>query len=591
MKKLIILLGVMIGLSFGVPVKVNNYYQLESKEDLEWFRDSVNRGTNTISINAKLLVDIDYENQLWIPIAAGTGTPRYAGIFDGNGHTISNYYIDSDELKAIKPSYQQNLGFIGALKGTVKNLNLENITVKSYGVGGTVPGATSTDADAKEKKAVCVGTIAGWMDESAKIDSTSATGTLNGFGDGQNVGGVAGNSWGIIKNSSSAVTINVKNLSFVGGIVGMTKSNVKIDSVLWEGNINVIEEGSTTYIGGIIGDVYSGSATVSNATFVSDNVTNSVGKTCATCKLTADKLDYGVYSILFNNNKKTLVLNGDYTKSMSETVFDKTITVDNFVLNRTFTTGVFSTLSLPITLPKANIEGLRFYELNDVYKNADNQWEVHVKSVQNDNIEAGIPYIVIADQENVTFTATSYTFTPVTAQNVTNSTGKWTLNTYHKFMVGSDFGDDLVNVFGFAGKSLDGAKAGDFVRCGKKVKFKPFRVYLHKETQNALLKARQYPIVISDTIDYDIPIIIDTAKPDVQLDTTRIDVNPVKPPDTLFVIDTLVKPIVTDTILPQPIVVDIQEEPVVIRKNMKINVYKPMKKKFYNLLGRRIYDL
>lgn len=586
MKKLIILLGIMVGLSFGDPALVDNYYQIETKEDLTWFRDKVNASGKTV-LNAILLADIDYENGLWVPMSAGTGANVFTGTFDGNNHTISNYYIDSDELKTINKSYQQNIGFVGVLGGTVKNLTLENITVTNHAEGGTVPNATGD----KEAKAICVGTIAGWMNADGKIDGATVTGTMNGFGDGQNVGGVAGNTWGKILNSSSAVTINVKNLSFVGGIVGMTKKNITIDNVLWQGNINVIEEGSTTYIGGIIGDVYEGSATVTNATFVSDNVTNSVGKTCAKCTITADKLDYGVYSILFENNKKTLVLNGDYTKSMSESVFDKTITVDNFVLNRTFTTGVFSTLSLPITLPKANIEGLRFYELNDVYKNADNQWEVHVKSVQNDNIEAGVPYIVIADQENVTFTATSYTFAPVTAQNVTNSTGKWTLNTYHKFMVGSDFGDDLVNVFGFAGKSLDGAKAGDFVRCGKKVKFKPFRVYLHKETQNALLKSRQYPLQINDTIDYDIPIIIDTAKPDVQLDTTRIDVNPVKPPDTLFVIDTLVKPIVTDTILPQPIVVDIQEEPVVIRKNMKINVYKPVKKKFYNLLGRRIYDL
>lgn len=583
MKKLIILLGIMVGLSFGDPALVDNYYQIETKEDLTWFRDKVNASGKTV-LNAILLADIDYENGLWVPMSAGTGANVFTGTFDGNNHTISNYYIDSDELKTINKSFQQNIGFVGVLGGTVKNLTLENITVTNHAVGGTVPNATGD----KEAKAICVGTIAGWMNADGKIDGATVTGTMNGFGDGQNVGGVAGNTWGKILNSSSAVTINVKNLSFVGGIVGMTKKNITIDNVLWQGNINVIEENSTTYIGGIIGDVYTGSATVTNATFVSDNVTNSIGKTCDKCTITADKLDYGVYSILFENNKKTLVLDGNYTKSMSETVFDKEITVDNFVFNRTFKTGIFSTLSLPITLPKANIVGMTFYELRDVYKNEENKWEVHVGKVSGDFIEAGVPYIVIADQENIEFTSTSYTFAPIEPQSIPNSTGEWTLNAVHHYTVGSDFGEDRTNVYGFTAKNSDNFKAGEFARAGATGYWNPFRVYLHKETQNALLKSRQYPLQTNDTIKYNIPIIIDTAKPDVQLDTTRIDVNPVKPPDTLFVIDTLIRPIVTD---PQPIVVDIPEEPVVIRKNMKINVYKPMKKKFYNLLGRRIYDL
>lgn len=593
MKKILLLLGFLIGFSYGTPVLENNYYLLENKEDLEWFRDtvnSINTNVNTtviVKLNAKLMTDIDYENQLWIPISAGTGYNKFGGVFDGNGHTISNYYISSDTLGKINDHFPQNLGFIGALSGTVKNLNLSNITVTSYSVGGTVPGAIDKTDAGKEKKAICIGTIAGWMDSPALIDSSSATGILNGFGDGQNVGGVAGNTWGTIKNSSSAVTINVMNLSFVGGIVGMTKKNIKIDSVLWEGNINVIEEGSEVYIGGIIGDVYEGTATVSNATFVSDNVTNSVGKTCASCKLTADKLDYGVYSILFNNNKKTLVLNGDYTKSMSDTVFDKSITVDNFIFNRTFTVGVFSTIELPITISQDKITGLKFYHLNDVIKNQNNMWEVHVGTETGD-IQAGVPYIVEATQTNIEFTATSYTFTPVAAQTLYSSTGDWSLSAVHKYVIGSDFGEDRKNVYGFAGKSKDGISAGQFVRAGANAKIKPFRVYLHKETKSALLKARQFnpAPAPNDTIDYDIQIVIDTAEPAIEpkLDSTLVEVGPVTKPDTIFEIkqDSLVEP---------PTEIDSLEVPVVIRKQMQINVYKPVKKKFYNLLGRRLYEM
>ena len=577
MKKILLLLGVLIGISFGTPSKVNGYYQLNSKADLEWFRDTVNSFSSTANLNAKLLVDVDFENELWIPIAAGTGSPRYTGVFDGGGHTISNYYIDSRELAVIDSHYIQNLGFVGALGGTVKNLNLSNITVTSYSIGGKTPNATGT----KEAKAICIGTIVGWMDEKAKIDSTSATGTLNGFGDGQNVGGIAGNTWGTSKNSSSAVTINVKNLSFVGGIVGMTKRNVKIDSVLWEGNINV--ESGTAYIGGIIGDVYEGSATVSNATFISDNVTNSVGKTCDACKLTADRLDYGVYSILFKNNKKTLVLNGDYTKSMSETVFNETIVADSFVFDRAFTPNVFSTIVLPIDIPQENIEGLTFYHFNDVRKDEnDNQWKVHVE-IETGDIQAGVPYIVEASQENIKFTLNSYTFGPVEAQKIYNSTGDWSLNAVHKYIIGSDFGEDRTNVYGFAGTNTQGISIGKFVRAGTKAKIKPFRLYLHKETQGALTKAKYAPAPDNDIIDYDIQIVIDSVKPVIEpIDSTLVEVRPVLNPDTIIIVE-------PDTLIAPPTEIDSLEVPMVIRKQMKINVYKPMKKIYYNLLGRRLY--
>lgn len=551
--KHILLLLALIGLSFGEPLYVNNYYQIETVEDLNWFRDKVNSyNSSNVNLNAKLMADIDYGNQLWIPIAAGTGTPKFAGIFDGNGHTISNYYMDSDTLKKLNDHYPQNLGFIGTMSGTVKNLNLSNITVTSYSVGGKTPGATDNSADGKEKKAICIGTIVGWMDATGLVDSSSATGVLNGFGDGQNVGGIAGNTWGTIKNSSSAVTINVKNLSFVGGIVGMTKKNITIDSVLWEGNINVVADG-TTYIGGIIGDVYEGTAHVSNATFISDNVTNSVGKVHSENAVVADKLDYGVYSILFKDNKKILVLDGNYTKTMSETVFDKEFTVDSLIFNRKFNAGKYNTFELPITIAKTEVN-TAFYELNDIYKNPT--WEVHLKAVTGDSLYAGVPYIIIPQTDTVKITARTFNVKPVEPQKVYNSTNQWSLNSYHRFMYGSDFGDDLNKVYGFAGIAADNAKAGDFVKCGQYVKFKPFRVYLHRETSNALLKARRYDYGELDTINYDIPIYIDST--------------------------------VKDTIVEIAPVIDIEEQPTIILQKNKVKVYKPNKRKYYNLLGRRI---
>ena len=63
-----------------------NPYLIDSAEDLENFRNKVNKGE--ISICARLTADINlYGRDKWIPI--GTAEKKYAGIFDGNGHTIS----------------------------------------------------------------------------------------------------------------------------------------------------------------------------------------------------------------------------------------------------------------------------------------------------------------------------------------------------------------------------------------------------------------------------------------------------------------------------------------------------------------------
>jgi hypothetical protein len=35
---------------------------------------------------------------LFVPIAVGTGSVSFGGIFDGNGYSISNLYLDSEKF-------------------------------------------------------------------------------------------------------------------------------------------------------------------------------------------------------------------------------------------------------------------------------------------------------------------------------------------------------------------------------------------------------------------------------------------------------------------------------------------------------------
>lgn len=123
----------------GVGTK-EDPYQLDSKEDLEWFRDRVNAGNPGAC--AVLTKDIILNNNCdsyeqwgvnpplysWIPIKF------YSGIFDGDSHSIKGIYIKETDEEAYG-----HYGLFSEIKdGEIKNLGVENtyIDVIFDNVGG-----------------------------------------------------------------------------------------------------------------------------------------------------------------------------------------------------------------------------------------------------------------------------------------------------------------------------------------------------------------------------------------------------------------------------------------------------------------------
>jgi hypothetical protein len=509
MKKLYILaLFILSSIAYGTAELVDGYYILNTEEELRWFADTT-RTKEGAKLNAKLNADIDLHDSLWIPLSAGTGSPAFSGTFDGDGHTISNMKIVGDSLKKIDVKFQQNIGFVGPLSGTVKNLHLENVYIKSTATGGTIPNATGD----KEKKAITIGTVVGWMSELAKISGVTSSGHIYAFGDGQAVGGIAGNSWNIIHNVESEVTIEVKNLAFVGGIVGMSKKHLDIDSALWKGNI-IADSGSTAYIGGIIGNVYEGTAEVKNSEFESETVTESVGRV-KDGTISADKLVYGVYTLYYKNNLKTILLDGDYTEAVRDGVFTSSMTVDSIKLAREFNPSKYSTITMPVSVPRSKISGATFYNLVEVVKNELDKWEVHVSEFRGDTIFAGVPYIIITNTDSLSFSRGEYKIAPVEPDTV--SSNGWSLIGSFDYILGSDFGEDRANVYGFAAKDLGTFKAGQFVKAGLGAKIKPFRVYLHHDVSGSLNKVSgantSYPVYDFTDVDELDVVIVDNNSP------------------------------------------------------------------------------
>lgn len=253
-------------------------YSISTADELAKLARMVNSG-NAKEIEIVLANDIDLSAYStgtgWTPI--GTSSKQFRGIFDGNGYTISNLYIN-----APNSGYR---GFFGATDrrsngsySEIKNIRFENadITGGSYAgivsaqssasnitncsVSGKVSGASYVGgivgytyyaypkycyADADVSGNSSVGGIAGWNNYSSTSYSYSkgnVTGTST-------VGGIVGDGGA----SNSKTTANITGTKNVGGIVG---SGIVAINNYFSG----IVEGESN-VGGMIGLFYNYYAT------------------------------------------------------------------------------------------------------------------------------------------------------------------------------------------------------------------------------------------------------------------------------------------------------------------------------------------
>lgn len=262
------------------------YYSITSAEELAWFAAKVNtteKGKPNVSsgINAILLNDIDLSGKMWTPIAVGKGDTKFSGILDGNNHKITGLTIDGlrlayeteniycSNLSPSKPYCNgQNIGLIGSLGGTVKNLNLEVADIQA---------SNSEGLSFQTGKPISVGTLVGWMG-SGTIDGVYVNGHINTSGNGQGVGGIVGNAQsGTVKNSVCDVTIYASGDDvFVGGILGYTKGAVNVNSCMYVGE-SIANDGANGSVGGIVGKSTVNSLNATNSYYDTDVVSNGVG--------------------------------------------------------------------------------------------------------------------------------------------------------------------------------------------------------------------------------------------------------------------------------------------------------------------------
>ncbi len=241
-------------LNYSTDITRYDYNPIATPEHLakigsgEWIEYDGFKYQFTETANYRLVNDIDLDGIAWTPI-----NKEIKGIFDGNGHSIKNLTIVSDELY----TYSE-VGLFRSFSGIVEGLNLENVYISVPGM--VIPNeATGVTLDTITGY-TCVGGFAGFM-ERGTVKSCSISGEIQ--TGCSNVGGFVGHSSenNIIKfqNCTNSAKINAitsprHNTEYnIGGMIGCAIGSLSLNDCLNEGEIT----GESGNVGGLVGFVNS----------------------------------------------------------------------------------------------------------------------------------------------------------------------------------------------------------------------------------------------------------------------------------------------------------------------------------------------
>ena len=280
-------------------------YEIGNAGQLYWFAGLVN-GTLTdgtaqnLEANAVLTADIKVNKSLletiekdkdgnvtngnsfraWSPMGMsdenGRFTGYYAGIFDGNGHSISGLYTNLyNDPNADITGKEFYAGLFGAQSGVIRNVGILDSYMRGYQEIGGICGSNAGGSIQNCYSAAAVwgdsyiGGICGWNKIEGSIENCYNAGNV--YGNTEGIGGICGANYATLQKCYNVGTIEGNR--HIGGIAG---SSFKDNNVI--GIKDCYNRGNVTgyvYIGGICGYDNSGltencysQATVSGNTYV-----------------------------------------------------------------------------------------------------------------------------------------------------------------------------------------------------------------------------------------------------------------------------------------------------------------------------------
>ena len=160
----------------------------------------------------------------------------FNGIFDGNGHTISGLWINRANTDYV--------GLFGYQWGTIKNLSLNNVSIKGNnnvgsfcGYGGTLNNCQVNGyVEGNNNVGGCIGSRGNGFRVISKVDVSGK----------ENVGGICGNYNEGSIGECKVISKYIKGTNIVGGIVGFNHHKIYNCYVY----TNIVAD---SYVGGIVG--------------------------------------------------------------------------------------------------------------------------------------------------------------------------------------------------------------------------------------------------------------------------------------------------------------------------------------------------
>ena len=267
-------------------------YHISTAEQLAGLAQLVNTDPGTTNFAGKTFYlenDLDLSGHEWISIGTGRGgtQPRYSfcGVFDGQGHVISNLYSHESYIKGADESHNllRNALFGSVYNGKVKNLGVANAEIW---------------IDPKDDSAAGKGILVDWMGKSEITNCWTSGSIYSGTKIEKNIGGIVGVTvQGCTISgcySTATLTGNFTNSEgyytdpqylppdTIGGIVGARFDDNLTVTDCWFGG-KIVVNSILAAVGGIVGytDGERGSATVENCMVTTTDMgADKDGNTC-----------------------------------------------------------------------------------------------------------------------------------------------------------------------------------------------------------------------------------------------------------------------------------------------------------------------
>ena len=241
--------------SWYVSHETDTEYHITTAEQLAGLAQLVNADPGTTNFAGKTFYlenDLDLSGHEWISIGtvAGGDYPEYSfcGVFDGQGHVISNLYSHESDIKGADESHNllRNALFGNVYNGEVKNLGVANADIW---------------IDPKDDSSAGKGILVDWMCKS-KITNCWTSGSIySGTKSEKNIGGIVG-----ITMQGCTISGCYSTATLTGNFINSEGYYKEPDPAKWPPDT----------IGGIVGARSNGSLTVTDCWFDGKIVVNSI---------------------------------------------------------------------------------------------------------------------------------------------------------------------------------------------------------------------------------------------------------------------------------------------------------------------------